>query len=104
MQQGPDGGIHIIDNSKAKPKKVGFFACPGEQNDIAVVKPGLVALGYHSTQCGGPGGGVRLVDVKNPKRPKLLGAVNDLPGWNPHADRLSGRADHLRVARWPRER
>jgi len=80
MQQGPDGGIHIIDNSKAKPKKVGFFACPGEQNDIAVVKPGLVALGYHSTQCGGPGGGVRLVNVKNPKRPKLLGAVNDLPG------------------------
>ena len=80
MQQGPDGGIHIIDGSGAKPKKVGFFPCPGGQNDIAVVKPGLVALGYHETQCGGPtGGGVRLVDVKNPKKPKLLGAVNDLP-------------------------
>ncbi|MGH2694404.1 MAG: LVIVD repeat-containing protein [Actinomycetota bacterium] len=80
MQQGADGGIHIIDNSGAKPKKVGFFACPGEQNDVAVVKPGLVALGYHSSQCGGPGAGVRLVDVSNAKRPKLLGAVNNLPG------------------------
>lgn len=80
MQQGKDGGVHIFDASKAVPKKVGFFPCPGEQNDIAVVKPGLIALGYHSTQCGGSGGGVRLIDVKNPKQPKLLGAVNDLPG------------------------
>lgn len=80
MQQGKDGGIHIIDGSGAKPKKVAFFPCPGEQNDVSVVKPGLVALGYHSSQCGDPGGGVRLIDVKNPKRPKLLGAVNDLPG------------------------
>ena len=80
MQQGPDGGVHIIDASKSKPKKVGFFHCPGGQNDVAVVKPGLIAIAYHSTQCGGMGGGVRLIDVKNPKKPKLLGAVNDLPG------------------------
>ncbi len=80
MQQGADGGVHIIDGSGAKPKKLGFFPCPGGQNDVAVVKPGLIAIGYHSTQCGGQGGGVRLVDVKDPKRPKLLGAVNDLPG------------------------
>ena len=81
MQQGPKGGIHIIDGSGAKPRKVGFFPCPGSQNDVAVVKPGLVALGYHETQCGAPlGGGVRLVDVKDPKNPKLLGMVNDLPG------------------------
>ncbi len=80
MQQGVNGGIHIIDVSGAMPKKVGYFNCPGEQNDVAVVKPGLVALGSHSSQCGGPGTGVRLVDVSNPKRPTLLGAVNDLPG------------------------
>jgi hypothetical protein len=80
MQQGADGGIHIIDGSTTPPKKVSFFACPGEQNDIAVVKPGLVALGYHSTQCGTPGTGVKLVDVRNPKRPKLLGSVDNLPG------------------------
>ena len=80
MQQGPEGGIHIFDASGSSPKKLGFFPCPGEQNDIAVVKPGLVAVGYHSTQCGGSGGGIRLVDVSDPKRPKLLGAVNDIPG------------------------
>lgn len=80
MQQGPDGGIHILKRTKGKPKKVTFFKCPGEQNDVATVKPGLIALGYHSTTCGGPGAGVRLVNVKNPKKPKLLGGVNDLPG------------------------
>ncbi|MFP5352216.1 MAG: LVIVD repeat-containing protein [Actinomycetota bacterium] len=80
MQQGEKGGVHIIDASKATPKKVGFFPCPGGQNDVAVVKPGLIAIAYHSTQCGGSGGGVRLIDVKDPRNPKLLGAVNDLPG------------------------
>ena len=80
MQQGPDGGVHIIDASGAKPKKVTFIPCPGEQNDVAVVKPGLIAVGYHSSQCGGAAGaGIRLLDVKNPKSPKYLGAI-DLPG------------------------
>jgi hypothetical protein len=80
MQQGDNGGIHILKQTKGKPKKISFFPCPGGQNDIATVKPGLVAIGYHSTTCGGPGAGVRLVDVKNPKKPRLLGSVNDLPG------------------------
>lgn len=79
MQQGANGGVHVFENS-AKVKKVAFIPCPGGQNDVAVVKPGLIALGYHSSTCGEPGGGVRLLDVKNPKQPKLLGAVNDLPG------------------------
>ncbi|MEA2435050.1 MAG: hypothetical protein QOG54_2507 [Actinomycetota bacterium] len=80
MQQGKDGGIHTFENAKSGPKEVGFFACPGGQNDVAVVKPGLLIIGYHETQCGGPGAGVRLVDVRNAKHPTLLGAVNDLPG------------------------
>jgi hypothetical protein len=81
MQQGLNGGVHVIDHSKATPKKVSFIPCPGGQNDVAVVKPGLIALGYHESQCASaPGGGVRLIDVRNPKKPKYLGAVNDLPG------------------------
>ena len=80
MQQGDDGGIHIVENKPSGPKHVNFFPCPGEQNDIAVVKPGLVAIAFHNTLCGGQGGGIRLVDVKNPMKPKLLGIVNDLPG------------------------
>jgi hypothetical protein len=80
MQQGMKGGVHVFENSKKGPKKVSFIPCPGSQNDVAVVKPGLIALGYHQSTCGGAGSGVRLLDVKNPKRAKLLGAVNDLPG------------------------
>lgn len=80
MQQGKNGGVHIFDNSGPKPKKVSFFHCPGGQNDVAVVKPGLIAIGYHSTQCGGPGAGVLLLDVKNPKKPKLLGRVETPSG------------------------
>lgn len=79
MQQGSKGGIHIFDRSGPKPRKVGFFPCPGSQNDIAVVRPGLVALAYHESTCGGPGAGIRLVDVRDPKNVKLRGAVNDLP-------------------------
>ncbi|HJR44157.1 MAG TPA: hypothetical protein VJ927_00985 [Actinomycetota bacterium] len=81
MQQGENGGVHIIDASTATPKKISFFACPGEQNDVAVVKPGLIALGYHSSMCGGkPGAGVKLIDVSNPKRPTLLGSVETPSG------------------------
>lgn len=81
MQQGEGGGVHVFDASKKIPRKVAFVPCPGEQNDVAVVEPGLIALGYHNSTCGGaPGKGVRLIDVDNPRRPAHLGAVNDLPG------------------------
>ena len=80
MQQGPDGGVHIFDASSDVPKKISFFPCPGEQNDVAVVKPGLIALGYHSSMCGGASAGVKLIDVKDPKRPKLLGTVQTPSG------------------------
>ncbi|MDQ3940333.1 MAG: hypothetical protein M3238_03165, partial [Actinomycetota bacterium] len=83
MQQGESGGVHVFKHprDRGRPQKVAFIPCPGEQNDVAVVKPGLIALGYHNSTCAGkPGGGVRLIDVSDPKRPSYLGAVNDLPG------------------------
>jgi hypothetical protein len=81
MQQGNRGGVHVIDASRRRPRKVSFIPCPGEQNDVAVVKRGLIALGYHNSTCAGDsGGGVRLVDVSRPSRPRFLGSVNDLPG------------------------
>jgi len=86
MQQGENGGVHVIKRTRTKRGhiKLAFIPCPGEQNDVAVVKPGLIAIGYHSSTCapstGAPGGGVRLINVSDPKRPKFLGAVNDLPG------------------------
>ncbi|HVF51985.1 MAG TPA: hypothetical protein VNC78_00080 [Actinomycetota bacterium] len=79
-QLGQEGGVRVLDVSGKVPKEVAFIACPGSQNDVAIVKPGLLALGYHSGQCGAvPGAGVRLIDVRNPKRPKFLSDVQ-LPG------------------------
>jgi hypothetical protein len=77
---GDQGGFGIYDISGPQPKEVSFTMCPGSQNDVAVVKPGLLALGYHSGHCGGaPGAGVRLIDVRNPKKPRFLSDVT-LPG------------------------
>ena len=79
-QLGDQGGVHVLDASGKKPKEVAFIQCPGSQNDVAVVRPGLLALGYHSGQCGAmPGAGVRLIDVRNPKKPRFLGSV-EMPG------------------------
>lgn len=72
---GPRGGIHIFDISDAEPKELSFIGCPGSQNDVAVVRPGIVALGFHSSRCAKVKSGIQLVDVRDPMRPKLLGAV-----------------------------
>jgi hypothetical protein len=83
------GGVHIIDVSDPDdPVKVGFVDCPGYQNDVAVVRPGVIALGYHSL-AGGAGtgdpadsdcpeaasGGVTLFDVTDPAEPVPLGTA-----------------------------
>lgn len=79
-QEGPEGGIRILDKSGSVPREIAFIRCPGSQNDVAVVRPGLLALAYHSSQCGRiPGAGVRLIDVSNPRKPKFLSSV-ELPG------------------------
>jgi hypothetical protein len=75
-----EGGVRILDVSGKLPKEVGFIKCPGSQNDVAVVRPGLLALAYHSGTCGGvPGAGVRLIDVSDPRKPRFLSDVI-LPG------------------------
>ena len=75
-EQGDKGGVHVIDVTGRDPKKVAFIQCGGYQNDVAVVRPGLIALGYAIGDCGHPfGGGIRLIDVKDPKKPVYLGAV-----------------------------
>ncbi|MDP9066880.1 MAG: hypothetical protein M3N53_00850 [Actinomycetota bacterium] len=71
------GGLHIFDVSGAKPKEVGFLHCPGNDNDVEVVKPGLVVMGFHNNQCApSAGNGFITVDVRNPKKPKILGSIN----------------------------
>lgn len=78
-QQDDRGGIHVIDAKRRVPRKIAFIPCPGTQNDVAMVKKGLLAVGYHNSTCAAPGKGVRLIDVRDPKEPKHLGKV-ELPG------------------------
>ena len=72
---GRGGGIHVLDAAGARPKILGHISCPGSQNDVATVRPGLIALGYHNSACGGAKRGIKLIDVSNPRRPRFLGSV-----------------------------
>lgn len=74
-QKAGKGGVHIFDIRSRKPKEIGFIHCPGNDNDVAIVKPGLLALGYHSNACNPFGEGLTLFDVTNPRRPRRLGSV-----------------------------
>ena len=83
------GGIHIIDVS-GKPREVGFFKCPSNDTDIAYIKPGLITLGHMAAECnpfesGEDDAGLVTVDVRNPKRPRQLGAVNLASGRQAHS-------------------
>ena len=68
------GGIHVFDIT-GKPGEVGFFKCPGNDLDVAYVKPGLVAVGFHKAACVGPGEGIFTLDVSNPRKPKKVGEI-----------------------------
>ncbi|MFP5297480.1 MAG: LVIVD repeat-containing protein [Actinomycetota bacterium] len=72
------GGMHIMDISKGgKPVEVGFLHCPGNDNDVEFVKPGLALLGFATNKCAPAAGeGFVTVDVRNPKKPRILGMVN----------------------------
>ncbi len=69
------GGLHIYDTVKMK--EVGFLHCPGNDNDVEVVKPGLVVMSFAMNQCAlVAGSGIMLVDVKNPAKPRVISAFN----------------------------
>ena len=78
---GPKGGVHIFD-IKGRPREVGFLPCTGGQNDVAVVRPGLLAVGYQTSGpdgCGATQGGVTFVDVSDPSAPRKLGMIGTPP-------------------------
>lgn len=83
------GGVRIFDIT-GQPRQVGFFRCPGNDVDVAFVRPGLVAVGHHSAKCnpfddGEDDAGIYLLDVRNPKRPVQLGQVNLPAGRQSHS-------------------
>ncbi len=73
------GGVYIFDLAGAEPRKISFFPCPGGQHDVAIVRPGILALGSHQALCGAQGGGVTFIDVRNPRRPLVVGAIEQEP-------------------------
>lgn len=71
----PDqGGVIIYDVSGKTPHQVGSVHCPGNDNDVEVVRRGLIALGYATNRCAS-GQGLLLVDVSDPAHPRMLGHV-----------------------------
>ncbi|MEA2435049.1 MAG: hypothetical protein QOG54_2506 [Actinomycetota bacterium] len=78
----PDqGGVYIFDVGGAKPKKIGYIHCPGNDNDVAIVEHGLLALGFHTNRCApGVGAGVAFFDVSNPRKPTLLSSISAIGG------------------------
>jgi hypothetical protein len=70
-----DGGLHIYDAKTMK--EISFLHCAGTDNDVEVVKPGLVAMSFTQNTCAPTAGeGIMLVDVKNPKKPRVISSLN----------------------------
>ena len=70
------GGLHIVDVSGSTPREVGFLDCPGHDNDVEVVKPGLVVMGFSTNKCApSVGQGLMTIDVSNARKPRVLGAI-----------------------------
>ena len=66
-----DGGLHIYDTKKKK--EVGFLHCPGTDNDIEVIKPGYVIMGFTQNKCSPTTGeGIMIIDVRKPAKPKAI--------------------------------
>lgn len=54
-QQGTEGKIHLfrrVDGEDGPLRLELAIPCTGGQNDVAVVRPGLIAVAYHSATCG----------------------------------------------------
>jgi hypothetical protein len=70
-----NGGVHIVDSAASPPKLVATIKCAGFDNDVAIVRPGLLALGYTESTCGAGGSGVSLYDVTDPAHPRRAGML-----------------------------
>ena len=69
------GGLHIIDTKTMK--EVGFLACPGSDNDVEFIRPGLVSMSFTQNVCAPSAGeGIMLIDVKDPRKPKVISSLN----------------------------
>ncbi len=69
-----EGGLHIFDIERME--EVAFLHCPGTDNDVEFVRPGLVAMSFSQNQCAPTtGGGLMLIDVSNAAKPRIISSV-----------------------------
>ncbi|MGH2805834.1 MAG: LVIVD repeat-containing protein [Actinomycetota bacterium] len=92
------GGMHVFDVSGPTPEEVAFLHCPGNDNDVEVVKPGLVALGYQRNACAVAGTGFMLIDVREPSRPHIVSNLYLPGGANAHTIQPYPGGDYLYVS------
>ena len=70
-----DGGLHVYDTQKMK--EIAFLHCAGTDNDVEVIRPGLVAMSFTQNMCAPTAGeGLMLIDVKNPAKPRVISQLN----------------------------
>ena len=68
------GGIHVFDIT-GRIRETGFFHCPGNDLDVAYIRRGLIAVGYHKAACAPGGEGVMTLGISKSGRPRKLGHV-----------------------------
>jgi hypothetical protein len=69
------GGVRIFDTQATPPKLVGTIKCAGTDMDVAVVRPGVLAVAHHRSTCGVAKNGVEIYDVSNPARPRRTAGI-----------------------------
>ena len=118
-------GTALFKMLKRKPfiRQIGFHACPGSQGDVSVWgKLAFVSIdspstnngtgsGCNDTKANGPGDakhetsvgleGVRIINIKNPKRPRQVGFVQTDCGSHTHVLVPSGRKLFIYVNSYP---
>lgn len=68
------GGVKVFDTRGGGLSLAGELACPGNDNYVDVVRPGIVAVGHHASRCspGARGDGMFLVDITDPSSPAVI--------------------------------
>lgn len=95
---GEGGGVRIVDISQpGSPRLLSRFPCGGNQNDVGVWRTTLVVAmhsAYEGPGCTAGRGGIRLVDVSDPTRPRETGFLR-LPPAGTHTVTIVGSTGYV---------
>ena len=73
-QTGPGGGVHVFERRDRGVERVARLKCPGNQNDVEAISPGLLAMGFHDSKCSRAQAGIQLLRIQRGHM-TLAGAV-----------------------------